>query len=151
MGALRKVLVHLLAYAAVTAFFGILALVPERMALLHLAGVGWWLCYLGLETASLGVLFGALIWWFLWRPTRGTKLPSRFFALLGMALVPALAFYVVPLGLAESLPGNAGAIAGAAAFGAVAIVFVAFWAWARYIWKPRNRALYERLGLQYDR
>ena len=151
MGALRKILGYLACYVAGAAFFGILTFLPERMAPLHLTGVRWWLCYLGLETVLFGVLFGALIWWFLWRPTRGTKLPSRFFVLLGMALTPVLLFFALPVGLMGSLPGNTGATAGAAAFGAVAIVFVAFWAWARYVWKPRNRALYERLGLQYDR
>ena len=116
----------------------------------------WWLAYLCAELLALGAPLGIAIVFFVRRSLR--RSPSvkpgvcgRVMSLIGLALIPLFVFFVVPIGLAASLPERTSTIASSWWLGIALTIATALWAYARYVWRPRHPEIIERLQLAKEK
>ena len=112
----------------------------------------WWPAYLCAELLALGVPPAIAIVFFVRRSLR--RSPSvkpgvfgRVMGLIGLALIPPFVLFVVPVGLMESLLEPTSTIAASWWLGIALTIATAFWAYARYVWRPRHPEIIERLQL----
>ena len=112
----------------------------------------WWPAYLCAELLGLGVPLAIVIVFFARQSLR--RSPSvkpgvfgRVTGLIGLALILPLVLFVVPIGLVASLPEPTSTVAASWWLGIALTIAVAFWAYARYVWRPRHPEIIERLRL----